>query len=516
MLTGRRALGMLRHDVPMCCDLLTSAERNRVAVLSGLDPKRQETLGQFFTPSQAAVLIASMPRLPTEGHLRVLDPGAGSGMLAAALVARVLAESKELSVHIVAVECDPSVVPFLEDTLAACVDAAPDRVSAELIVADYITAATGLGADERLTGFDMVIQNPPYAKLAASSPARAAVRSMGVDAPNLYAAFLALGAGALRTGGQLVAITPRSFCNGPYFGDFRRYLLEQITLDRIHVFDSRSTVFADTGVLQENVIICGSKGGISRDVMLSSSGGHRDEITGRQVPYAEVVHPDDAHRFIRIAANADDTEIAEQMLSLPRTLAALGLTASTGRVVDFRSRHCLLPEKAPTAVPLIYPANLRDGLVTWPREIRKPQWFLPTTDKDKKLLLPQGWYCVIKRFSSKEERRRIVASVWSPDAVPGPVAFENHVNVIHVDGEGLDRDLAFGLSLWLNSTLVDKFFRTFSGHTQVNATDLRTLRFPPLDVLRDLGSLAPPQLPGQPSVDSLVEQKVLDVVNKAA
>lgn len=496
-------------------DVLTLAEQNRVAALSGLAPKSQDALGQFFTPKQAAILIASMPQLPPAGHLRVLDPGAGSGMLTAALVTRVLAEGPDLSIHVVAVECDPSVVPFLADTLAACVDAAPDRVSTELVATDYITGSTGLGADERLAGFDIVIQNPPYAKLAVSSPARAAIRSMGVDAPNMYAAFLALGTSALNVGGQLVAITPRSFCNGPYFGDFRGHLLDQIALNRVHVFESRSTVFADTNVLQENVIFCGSKGGSPGDVTLSSSGGHQDEVASRQVPYSVVVHPDDPHRFIRIAANEDDTEVAERMLAFPETLATLGVTASTGRVVDFRSKECLLSKDAPTAAPLIYPGNLRNGLVTWPREIRKPQWFRPVTDKDAKFLLPEGWYCAVKRFSSKEERRRIVAAVWCPEQVPGPVAFENHINVFHIDGEGMDRDLAFGLSLWLNSTLVDKFFRTFSGHTQVNATDLRTLRFPTLNALRELGSLAPQHLPEQDVIDALVE-KVLDVVDKVA
>ncbi|WP_433661134.1 Eco57I restriction-modification methylase domain-containing protein [Nocardia sp. CA-128927] len=499
----------------MQSDLLALAERTRVAALSGLEPKTQESLGQFFTPARAAALIAMAPRLPETGHIKVLDPGAGSGMLSAAIAVRVLAERPDLSMHIIAVECDDTVLPYLMTTLEACKEAGDGRVTYEVVEADYITASTGVNADDRLAEFDLVIQNPPYAKLAASSAGRASVREVGADAPNLYAAFLALAAAALKPGGQLVAITPRSFCNGPYFGAFRSYLLDQIALDRVHVFESRSTVFADTGVLQENVIFSGTKEGARNQVTLSTSSGHQDDASHRTVNYAEVVHPEDPHRFIRIAANDEDTAVAEQMLSLPDTLVSLGLTVSTGRVVDFRSRECLLTEATEGAVPLIYPGNIRDGLVTWPRAIRKPQWFRPVTDKDEKFLVPQGWYCVVKRFSSKEERRRIVAAVWSPEQTAGPVAFENHVNVFHINGGGLDREMAFGLSLWLNSSLVDKFFRTFSGHTQVNATDLRTLRFPDSQSLHDLGRLAPHQLPVQTEIDILVN-KVLDVVGAAA
>jgi adenine-specific DNA-methyltransferase len=392
-------------------DLLATAERYRVDALAGLDAKGREALGQHFTPARAAVLIASMPILPETGTLRVLDPGAGSGTLSAALVTRILAERPGLSVHIIAVECDPTALSYLRKTLDACVETSIGKVTYEVVTEDFIIASTGLSPDPRLHDFDIVIQNPPYAKLAASSATREAVREVGADAPNLYAAFLALGAATLTPGGQLVAITPRSFCNGPYFGAFRSFLLNRLALDRIHVFESRSTVFADTGVLQETVIFSGTHDGARNTVMLSVSNGHEDETSCRPVPYTDVVQPNDPSRFIRLAVNASDTAIAEQLLSLPDTLADLGVTASTGRVVDFRSRECLLNEFADAAVPLIYPGNVRNGIVEWPREIRKPRWFTPRTRKEELMLVAEGWYCIVKRFSAKEERRRIVAGV---------------------------------------------------------------------------------------------------------
>lgn len=472
--------------------------------LAGLDASNQDALGQFFTPAAAAALIASMARLQESGTLRVLDPGAGSGMLAAALVARVLRERPSLSLHVVAVETDETLLPYLRSTLDACESAGEGRITTEVLQADFILSATGLDADARLTGgFDLVIQNPPYGKLGTTSPHRRAMRLSGVDAPNLYAAFLALSTSALRPGGQLVAITPRSFFNGPYFGPFRRYLLDNVALDRVHVFESRSTVFADTGVLQENVIFSATRDGDQGSVTLSLSTGHKDEVTRRDVPYSEVIHPDDAHRFIRLATDPQDTATAEMMMSLPCALKDLGVEVSTGRVVDFRSREALhhVEPADPDACPLIYPGNLRDGGFEWPRAMRKPQWFFPTVPKDQGLLMPEGWYTVVKRFSAKEERRRIVASTWSPIEHPGAIAFENHLNVLHIKGAGLDHDLARGLTMWLNSTFVDRFFRTFSGHTQVNATDLRTLRFPTLSTLRELGRTS---ASNQDDIDALV------------
>ena len=303
-----------------------------------------------------------------------------------------------------------------------------------------------------------------------------------------------------------MAITPRSFANGPYFGQFRCFLLDRVVLDRLHVFESRSTVFSDTGVLQENVVFSATRSGHATEVVLSVSRGHVDELVERVVAHSDVVHPEDTQRFIRILAAETDIAIAQQFAAQPAQLQDLGVKVSTGKVVDFRARRHLRPHPGSGNVPLVHPGNLSRGGIDWPREIRKDQAFLVLSPADeRKYLLPEGYYVVVKRFSAKEERRRVVAAVWDPTVHPGPVAFENHLNVFHDSGQGLSRDLAVGLSYWLNSSPVDDFFRTFSGHTQVNATDLRTLRFPTRSSLQTLGRQQDVDLPDQTTIDALVE-----------
>jgi hypothetical protein len=57
------------------------------------------------------------------------------------------------------------------------------------------------------------------------------------------------------------------------------------------------------------------------------------------------------------------------------------------------------------------------------------------------------------------------------------LGFENHLNVFHVKKHGLPEPLAYGLAAFLNTCAVDDFFRRFNGHTQVNATDLRLMKY---------------------------------------
>jgi adenine-specific DNA-methyltransferase len=471
-------------------------------------------LGQFYTPSRAAALIAEMPHLAQTGTLRVLDPGAGTGSLTVALIARILREAPGLRVDVVAVEIDPAATAHLKLTLADCTEVATSAgttVTAAALQADIIAEATGLGRNSDLLAspFDLVIMNPPYRKLAVQSAERQALLSEGVDCPNLYAAFLAIGVQVLKPGGQIVAITPRSFANGPYFGAFRKFFLERTALDRVHVFESRSVVFADSDVLQENVIFCATRSGDRDQVTLSVSQGHVDEASSRTIEYADIIKPGDPNQFIHIPASEAAADTTGRFAALPCGLPELDIQVSTGRVVDFRAREHLLEEPAVGAVPLIYPGNLRDGQVRWPLSIRKPQALVSCPDTQK-LLLPNERYVVVKRFSSKEERRRIVAVVYDPEDVNADsVGFENHLNVFHCRGRGLQPPIAAGLCLWLNSTAVDQFFRTFSGHTQVNATDLRSMRYPSTDQLSSLGAaLGQGAWPDQQKIDSLVAAHV--------
>ena len=88
------------------------------------------------------------------------------------------------------------------------------------------------------------------------------------------------------------------------------------------------------------------------------------------------------------------------------------------------------------------------------------------------------------------------------------VGFENHLNYFHVTGHGLPMTLAKGLAAFLNSTVVDVYFRQFNGHTQVNATDLRSLSYPAKAELESLGRrITDPGLPQQ-ELDSLVEDEL--------
>lgn len=473
---------------------------------------QRSALGQFFTPVPIASLLAGMFE-PPAGPARVLDPGAGVGSLTAALVGRAVAEGWDGGLDVTAVEVDGELRGALAETLRECEQAAPS-IAARAVPADFVEWAC-----ERLDGglfapqdseFDLAILNPPYQKLATSSAVRRMLSRAGIEVTNLYAAFVALALRLLTPGGQLVAITPRSFCNGPYFRAFRRDLLNGAALRRIHLFEARDKAFRDTGVLQENVVVHLVKGAAQGPVIVSTSAGSgEDGVREERVPFVHVVRPDDPDAFIRIVSGEPAAVATSRIAALESCLSRAGAAVSTGRVVDFRVREHLRESVEDGTVPLIYPHHLRSGRIRLDEPRRKKPAALAVNGATRKMLLPAGNYVLVKRFSSKEERRRIVAAVLEVDDVrAGEVAVENHVNVFHRDGGGLPLDLAWGIAAYLNTTAVDMFFRQFNGHTQVNATDLRSLHYPTMGQLKTLGTAAREAQHTQAVIDGLFDRCV--------
>jgi len=264
---------------------------------------------------------------------------------------------------------------------------------------------------------------------------------------NLYTAFVALALELMAPGGHLVAIIPRSFCNGPYYRPFRDYVLARAAIRRIHLFGTRDKAFKKDKVLQENVIIHLERAGHQDDVIVSTSSDDTlDDLQANTFPFAEIVSPCDPERFIHVPTTQDaaDCELAN---ALHHGLAEIGVAVSTGPVVDFRTRENLRAMPVESCVPLLYPTHFAGQTIEWPKPGHKKPNAILKNPATEKMLYPAGFYCVVKRFSSKEEKRRIVASVVAPAAFPGmsQYGFENHLNVFHESKHGLPEALAWGV-----------------------------------------------------------------------
>jgi adenine-specific DNA-methyltransferase len=497
-------------------DLLHLVDTYRYDANRQMDKRRKIELGQFLTPMSVAQLMASM-LVCRDPIISLLDPCAGVGSLLAASVAELCRRAQlPKEIHITAYEIDSMLAVYLQDTLGLCEEmcrSAGILFTKEVRQTDFIEniltdTTANLFQSTPLRAINCAILNPPYRKIQTGSKLWKQLQRSGVKTTNLYTGFLDLCMGLLATKGEMVAITPRSFCSGSYFKPFRKSFLHTMSLRHLHLFASREHTFREDEVLQETVILSAMKVALVPETVLVTSTASPDDdcMVTREVSYREVIVPDDPESCIRIVCDEGGQQIAKRMATLRTSLDDLEVNVSTGRVVDFRAEKFLrhLPDEG--TVPLIYPIHLATGRVVWPKlDMRKPNAIV--ADQSHDLLVPNETYVLMRRFSSKEEKRRVVAVLYEPHNLPGThVGFENHLNYFHHNLRGLDPLLAKGLTAFLNSTFVDMYIRLFNGHTQVNATDLRMMRYPTRTQLEKLGMHLPNGVPSQNTIDVLIEE----------
>jgi len=458
--------------------------------------EKRKALGQYYTGRAVAEYMASLIDIPQEKKLTLLDAGAGSGILAACAALYCLDRGCK-NLHAVLYELDNDVLPSLEQTLKIICNVFKAKKASftyEIKCEDFVLAR----ADKNVFNdyFDIAVINPPYFKYSVtSSPYAKSASDLYHGDPNIYASFIAVAMASIKLKGQLIAITPRSFTNGLYFKGFREYLLTNSSLNLIHIFKQRDKVFKnkESAVLQENIICRYTKGNASKSIMIRSSNcddsiKHSEEAT---YPQDLIIDPSNDQRLIRIPESSEDANTLRAAESLSSTFESSGYFISTGRVVEHRSRDFITQDNnAVDRVPLYRPHNITPLLATWSGKHKKDVSFLLANGYEK-YVIKNSNYVLLKRFSSKDEKRRLVATIHlSSMGAYDYIGFGNKTNYIGVTNEELDSPEAYGLAAIFNSTFMDKYFRCVSGNTQVNATDIRVMKFPSRHEVKDIGRQA--------------------------
>lgn len=471
--------------------MLSVVEQTRLRVSRNTEAKRKSQLGQFLTPARTAQFMAGLFVVKDNLDCRLLDAGAGIGSLSSAFLERCVdGDLNFKKIEVTAFELDSLIHKELNNALSSYKNMLP--MDYEILGGDFIEQAVNQIQFGSGKGYTHAILNPPYKKISSHSRHRLLLRQADIETVNLYSAFVALALAMMSPGGQVVAIIPRSFCNGPYYRPFRDFVLERAAIRHMHLFDSRSKAFKDDDVLQENIILLLERDGQQGEVTVTTSTDDSfADLATNTHPFNRIVFPDDTERFIHVPTSVERNAI-ELSSAIHCSLEDIGIKVSTGPVVDFRLKEHLRAMPEAGTVPLLYPAHFAGQSIEWPKpDIKKPNAIQRNAETEK-WLYPNGYYCVVRRFSSKEEKRRIVASVVQPDSFfdAKMLGLENHLNVYHENKHGLPEALAHGLSVYLNTTGVDENFRRSSGHTQVNATDLKMMKYPNRGALIKLGEWA--------------------------
>lgn len=471
-------------------NLVDAAHAAGRAFTATLSREEQRSLGQYMTPPSIAKFMASrlVANLRVD-HARVLEPSAGGGILAAAVVEALLAKQPEDRpgyIDLFLFELDPRLVPGLEllcRQMADACEAAGVTLDWKIACEDFLLsdlARRGQPIEGLIT-----CSNPPFLKLNKTTDPRAHAHAYAVfGQPNIYSLFMAATARLTPPGGRWCFITPRSWMAGQYFKQARHTMLRHLTIDSLHAFENRREGFEEDAVLQETVIAWASgRQAVDHgtDIVLTRSQGagdlDRSEVTA--LPVDRVVGTDEHLMFSLPQEGADPFE------GWTATLRTYGLEVSTGPVVAFRAAEHIREASTPSSVPLLWLQHVRQQEISWP--IRKKREHISANAASAWMLVPNSPMVLMRRFSPKEDERRVTCSAYTGQLPGAVIGLENHLNYIYRPGGRMSVDEARGLSAFLASKLVDDHFRALAGSTQVNATELRRLPLPPLAVIEAIG-----------------------------
>lgn len=455
-------------------------------------PKSErKKIGQFFTSKNTAIFMADMFKEENlNKDISILDPGAGTGILSASLIDKL--QNLDLnSIHLVMYEDDENIFPVLESNCNYLIESSKVPLTIDLVNKNFILDNEfGNSLFKSNNNFDLIISNPPYKKIPKKAPESQKMLDVVYGAPNLYFLFMAMALYLLKENGEMVFIVPRSWTSGNYFKKFRQYLLKNGEISNIHLFINRNNLFKQDPILQETIIVKVSKTQGKHDfINISSSNDFMFDNLERFKLYYDFAVSNDENSFIFLPTNQNEVNILNKLNKFKYILTDIGIKLRTGLTVGFRNKELLLDYNSPKSVPIFYPCHFNNGLINFPVETDKKQYLL---ENKISLLQKNKDYLFLKRFTSKEEKRRLQPAIYLHDEFSefNYISTDNKINFFDTiePNDNLSIPEIYGLFVLFNSTLYDKYYRILNGSTQVNATEINSMPVPDRDSLKQLGN----------------------------
>ena len=478
--------------------MLGLATRNTAKLVRAKSKSDNVRLGRLFTKRETAALMASMLVLDEDKTAyTLLDPGAGTGILSAAVIEEICKRCPKCKqIFVTCYENNPEFVPMLEDNLERIRKKARHdydvRVYVTVYAENYITESqnhyTVTLFDTVEDKFDIVICNPPTDMVEKYTDE--ARRAGGVTQVKINAAFLfaKMAARHLEDGGRLVIMLPTTVASASALTAYRREMAELLSLEKIHLFVAKQKNEKRAIPLKKSIILAYTKGERPDTIEISTSTDWgKPEATSMLPPldYDFIVDAKDGS--LTLPKSVEDTRIVKYISAFPETLESLGLKMCTGLVIDSRCENLLFTDPIKSCIPLIRPAAIRGGQIRFPLPIKK-QYIAPVNtaliQKNKNMV-------IVKRVPAKSDERFVNAAVYMANQLPQFLYVSTHNKINFIDtkdkNDEMSQRLAFGIFALLNSTIYDRFLSIISKSKQINAKEMRSLPLPPRPIIENIG-----------------------------
>ena len=477
--------------------MLNLAVRNTGKLIREKSKSENIRLGRLFTKKDTARLMASMLNLEEgKAAYTLLDPGAGTGILAAAAIEEICKRVPSCKqIFVTCYENSPEFLPMLHDNLERirkkCRHDYDVRLYVTVYEENYLTDSKNhytvsffdtVSEDK----FDIILCSPPTELIDKGSGEALAVG--GVSQLKINAAFLfaLLASRHLEQRGQLVIILPTTVASASQLTSYRKEMAKSLALGKIHLFIAKQKNKKRAVPLKKSLILAYTKGEKPKTVSISTSTDSGKDITQLgPLAYDFVVDAEDGS--LTLPKSPEDTKIVQYVSSFPETLTGLGLKMSTGLIIDSRCEGLLFNDEVKATVPLIRPSHIKNGQIGFPSQVKK-QYIAPISPK---LVQKNKNMIIIKRVPAAGDERFVSSAIYMAAQLPAYRYISTHNKINFIDTKDKNAEicprLAFGLFALLNSTIYDRYISIVSKSKQINSKEMRSLPLPPRNIIENIG-----------------------------
>lgn len=430
----------------------------------------RKSKAQFFTSKKTALQMADYLSCKND-ETSIIEPGAGNGALAATVIFKLIKNGcKKITCTLI--ENDIGILPTLKETIREMESFATMKgvnLSFTVLQDNFLLC-------DDLPEYDIAIMNPPYKKIRKDSVESQKMSDFVYGQPNLYSLFMVKTLRLLKTNAEYVFIVPRSWTSGEYYKTVRKYILDNTDISTICIFNERNMSFSAENVLQETMIFAGKKNGHQREMIsIDVSDGDQFTSINHYLVSSTTIKNIGSNSYLLIPSTQNEINVINKFSNAKGTFKDAGYVFKTGPVVEFRNKDFLHMEKEKNSIPMFRSTNISSGSFSFPIMINKPQYIDSRADK---LLLANENTILVRRLSSKEEKRRIQCCQYKKLKGYSKISIENHVDYLtRIDGGTISESELAHISGLLMSDEYDLYFRLLNGNTQVNAQDLNNLPY---------------------------------------
>ncbi len=457
--------------------------------------------GQFFTSKEISDFMGNLAQ-PKSDKISILDPGCGTAILSCSLIEKLIEKYSIQEINLSLFETDKIIIEETEKVISFLKRWLLEmgiKLNVKIEQTDFILFNSDVFSNNILFGndavqeYDYIISNPPYFKISKSDNRAQVAKELVYGQPNIYSLFMGISAKLLKPNGELIFITPRSFAAGNYFKAFRNSFFRNVSISNIHIFESRKKMFKNDNVLQENIIIRATKEKTSTiNITVTECAKDLNKPQKYNYKTEELIDSNSKENILFIPSNSMEANTINVFRQWQNTLNDYNIQISTGPVVAFRCNGFLISDLAlkVSVAPLVWLHNIKEMEFVYPLKKGIKQSYILDSEESRKVLLKNKNYVLIRRFSSKDDKSRLVCCPYFASYLKYKrIGIENHINYVYRPNGELSEEEIWGISALFSSKLFDTYFRTFNGNTQVGASELKQINMPPLERIIMIGKI---------------------------